>query len=120
MSNRELARQAIAEISAHDLDATFRVEGPDKLFITGKLTSDLARLIKQHKADLIDYLTVPPDTVGICRGGHKIDWRCTRHGLWVCSCYFEEQEHTEEQEIANLKPAKKTVTQLKDYWQKAI
>ena len=112
MSNRDLARSIIAEISAHDLSAQFRIEGPDNLFVAGKLTPELASMIKQHKADLINYLTIPPNAIGICRNGHKINWRCTEHGLWVCSCYFNRV--LEEQEV---KPIKHT---LKDYWQQAI
>jgi len=64
MPNRDLARQLISNISSHDLYARFRVES-DKLIITGRLTPELSARIKQYKADLIEYLTVPPDIVGI-------------------------------------------------------
>ncbi len=108
MLSREMAHTLIAEISNYDLYACFRVEG-DKLLITGKLAPELSARIKQHKADLIDYLTIPPDVLGICRRGHKVEWICAKHGLWVYACY---QLPVEQEPVA------RSISNIGDYWQR--
>src|SRR5260370_27002108 len=88
--DRDLTHQLISAISSHDLYAQFRVEVGHKLVVTGKLTAELTELVKAHKQELIDYLISPPDIIGICRHGHKVQWRCTAYGLWVCGCYYQQ------------------------------
>ncbi|SRR6266571_974561 len=111
MPNRDLARQLINDISSHDLYAQFRIDlSQQKFIISGSLAPELTEQVRAHKADLIDYLTVPPDILGICRGGHKVHWVCTKHGLWVCACYY--QQSVEE------KPVRQSVPATGDYWTK--
>jgi hypothetical protein len=111
MSSRDLARQLIIDISSYDLEAQFEVVAGYKLVITGKLTPELTEQIKQHKSELIGYLTTPPDVIGICRRGHKVTWQCTPYGLWVCGCYFQGP-------VVEQKIVKRLASSTRDYWHK--
>lgn len=107
---RDLARQLISDITSYDLYAQFRVEANNKLVITGRLTPELTERIKRYKTELIYYLTCPPSILGICRNRHRVEWICTKHGLWVCACYLLLPR--------NEKPVKQPISQLGDYRQK--
>jgi hypothetical protein len=111
MPNRDLARQLISDISSHDLYTQFRVDlSQHKLIISGSLTPELTEQIRAHKTDLIDYLTTPPDVVGICRNGYRVRWVCTLHGLWVCGCYYGQP--------VEQKPVVRSTSKLHGYWTK--
>ncbi len=105
MDDREVARAILNEISSEDLDARFYVTSGILHIKTPKISPEMTEIIKAYKQDIIDYLTTPPDTAGICRRGHRVKWTCTIYGIWVCSCYHKQ-------------PVKRPSYGVKNYWTK--
>lgn len=91
--DRAKIRELIGLLSSYNVWTSYRVEG-GKLHVTvpGGLLDDQREKIIPKRDDLIQFLTTPPDLVGICRRGHRVRWVCTKYGVWICQCYFEEQE----------------------------
>jgi hypothetical protein len=76
----------IAGLKQISPDVTFRTNGETLWVGAVVLTPALAQMLREHKQEIIDYLTMPP-SMGVCGGcGEEIEWECSKFGLWLCSC----------------------------------
>lgn len=101
MFDRNYVRGVINEICSHNIYTQFSVQGERLQVITENgvpLTPEQKDLIVLHKAMLLEYFTMPPETgERACNEGHSpIPWGL-HYGSWVCTaCFALRQELLEE------------------------
>lgn len=91
MYNRDDARAIRNKITSYYINTKYHVVD-GKLYVTvpGGIKEEQFQLIVTHRDDLITLFTTPP-APGRCVGGHDIDWRLSKFGVWLCSCYWKNE-----------------------------